>query len=425
MNSIHPNAPSAADRPPVVHPKYKWLIVAAGGLMGCVAVGVVFALAVFLQPMSADTGWSRAGISSAMTFAFLSMGLAGFGWGALSDRWGPRPVVLIGAALLGLANVLASRATNLLEFQILYGVMMGVSAGSFFAPVIATTAAWFDRHRGLAVSLVSAGMGMAPMTISPLVAWLVTHHGWRTTQFVIGVAAWIVLLPVALLMRRAPILASGASTSGDAAGGTAQSVETSASRALRSRPFIVLALTFFACCATHAGPIFHTVSYAIVCGLPTMAAVTIYSMEGFAGLGGRLLFGLAGDRYGAKPVLITGLLVQAFAAGSYLLVSHLMGFYAVASVFGMAYGGVMPLYAVLAREHFSPRILGTVLGAATVASSLGMALGPAIGGWIFDRFGSYAGMYIGSLAVGLGAAGIASAFPRGRIADTARRMQPA
>ena len=409
MESNRPDRDAQAATPAYV----PWLVVAAGGLMGCIAVGAVFALAVLLQPMAADTGWSRAGISSAMTFAFLAMGLAGFGWGAISDRWGPRPVVLAGAVLIGLANVLASRATSLLEFQALYGVLMGVAAGSFFVPVIANTAAWFDKHRSLAVSLVSAGVGIAPMTVSPFVAWLVTHHDWRTTQLIVGIGSWIVLLPAAMLMRRAPILARGApAASAGTATAAADVPEVPVGQALRSRAFIVLALTFFACCATHSGPIFHTVSYAIVCGLPTMAAVTIYSMEGLAGLGGRVLFGLAGDRFGAKPVLIVGLLVQAFGAGAYMLVTHLVGFYTVAFVFGMAYGGVMPLYAVLARDHFSPRILGTVLGAAAMVSSLGMALGPAIGGWLFDRFGSYAPMYAGSFAIGLGAAAIAVAFPR-------------
>jgi MFS family permease len=406
----NPDLSQAAPRPAAPSPFYPWLLVAAGGLMGCVAVGAVFALAVFLQPMAADTGWSRAGISSAMTFAFLGMGVASFGWGALSDRWGPRPVVLLGAVLLGLANVLASRATTLLQFQILYGVLMGMSAASFFVPVIATTAAWFDRRRSLAVSLVSAGMGVAPMTISPLVAWLITHHDWRTVQAIVGIGSWVVLLPVALLVRRAPIAPVTAS-SDTAPEATAAPAATTA-QALRSRPFLVLALTYFACCATHSGPIFHTVSYAMVCGLPTLAAVSIYSMEGLAGLGGRLVFGLAGDRFGARAALIAGLVIQAVGAGSYMLVSHLAGFYTVAFVFGMAYGGVMPLYAVLARDHFSPRILGTVLGAAAMVSSLGMALGPTLGGWLFDHFGSYAPMYAGSFAIGLGAAAIALAFPR-------------
>src|SRR5688500_10225179 len=147
---------------------YRWVIVGAGALMTCVAIGAMFSLAIFLEPLAVDTQWSRAGISSAMTLNFLVMGVGGFGWGAASDRFGARIVVLAGAVLLGLALVLASRADSLLEFQLTYGVLVGLSASAFFAPMIATTTGWFDSHRSLAVSLVSAGMGVAPLTISPV-----------------------------------------------------------------------------------------------------------------------------------------------------------------------------------------------------------------------------------------------------------------
>lgn len=399
-------------------PYYGWVIVAVGALMTCVGMGAMFSLAVFLQPMSDATGWSRTGVSSAMTLDFLVMGVAAFGWGAITDRFGPRIVVVAGAVLLGLGLALASRATSLIEFQLAYGVLVGLAAGSFFAPMIATTASWFEKHRSIAVSLVSAGMGVAPMTISPFARWLISTYDWRTAQLTIGVVAWLLLLPASLLVRRAP--ASAAGMGGAASGDPGLTV----AQALRSRQFIVLALTFFACCATHSGPIFHTVCYAISCGLPVMTAVTIYSVEGLAGLGGRVLFGVLGDRFGAKPVLVVGLMVQALAAGSYLFAGSLGEFYAVAVVFGMTYGGVMPLYAVLAREYFGPRIMGTVFGAAAMVSSLGMALGPSVGGWVFDRFGGYQWLYVGSFAVGLGAAAIALAFPPLPSARL-RRLSPA
>jgi len=400
---------------------YGWTVVAVGALMTCVGMGAVFSLPVFLQPITEQTGWTRAGVSSAMTLDFLAMGVAGFGWGALSDRFGPRIVVLVGALLLGLGLTLASRATSLLEFQLVYGVLVGIAAGSFFTPMMAAVSGWFIEHRGLAVSLVSAGLGVAPMTVSPIAGWLVTTLDWRTAQLIIGLAALVLLVPAALLVRRPP----AAAEAGPAAGGTtADGTGLSVARALRSPQFIVLALTFFACCATHSGPIFHTVSYAISCGLPAMAAVSIYSVEGLAGLGGRVLFGLLADRLGVKSVIVGGLLVQALAAGSYLFVSQLVGFYSVAAVFGLAYGGVMPLYAALAREYFGQRILGTVFGAAAMVSSLGMALGPVVGGWIFDTFNAYDWLYIGSFAVGIGAAAIALAFPPLPSAEP-RRLQPA
>ncbi|MCC8431055.1 MFS transporter [Reyranella aquatilis] len=385
---------------------YGWVIVGAGALMGCVAIGALFSLAVFLQPMSDDTGWSRTGISSAMTLDFLTMGVAAFGWGALSDRFGPRVVVLSGALLLGLGLALASRATSLLEFQLIYGVVVGIAAGAVFAPMIATVTGWFDRHRSLAVSLVSAGMGVAPMTISPFAQWLVSAYDWRTAQMTIAIAAWVLLVPAALLVRRPPEV-TAASPGMPAEGGEGMTV----GQALRSPQFIVLSLTFFCCCAAHSGPIFHTVSYALACGLPAMTAVTIYSVEGLAGLGGRILFGLLGDRYGARRIVVLGLMVQAVGAGSYYFTRDAGEFYAVAVLFGMAYGGVMPLYAVIAREYFPMRIMGTVFGGAAMISSLGMALGPAAGGWIFDTFHGYGYLYIASFGIGLAAVAVALAFP--------------
>jgi len=387
---------------------YGWVIVAAGGLMGCVAIGTLFSLAVFLQPMSTATGWSRTGISTAMTLDFLTMGVAAFGWGALLDRVGPRPVVLSGAILLGLGLFLSSRATSLLEFQIIYGVVVGAAASAIFVPMIVTTTGWFNKHRALAVSLVSAGMGMAPMTVSPFASWLIETHDWRTAQMWIAVLAWVVLVPTALLVRAAPPQAAAAATGG---ANDAADPGMTVGRAMRSPQFIVLGLTFLLCCATHSGPIFHTVSYAIACGLSVTTAVTIYSAEGLAGLAGRLVLGLAADRFGVKRVLVIGLLVQAVMAGAYFFTRQLGEFYAVAVIFGFAYGGVMPLYAAIAREYFPMHLMGRVFGGATALSSLGMALGPLAGGWVFDAHASYGWLYIGSFGLGMGAVAMALAFP--------------
>ena len=184
---------------------YGWVVVAAGALLTCVGMGSMFSLPVFLQPMSEATGWSRTGIGLAMTISFLTMGVGGFFWGTVSDRFGARLVVLFGAILLGSGIMLASRATSLLEFQLIYGIMVGLAAGSFFAPMIATVTGWFETHRSLAVSLVSAGTGIAPMTIAPFARWLISTYDWRTAQLVIGAMALLILVPVTFLVRRPPV----------------------------------------------------------------------------------------------------------------------------------------------------------------------------------------------------------------------------
>ena len=337
--------------------RYRWIIVAAGAFMGCVAIGSIFSLPVFLQPMSTATGWSRADISLAMTLNFVAMGVASFGWGAVLDRFGPRAVLLPGSSLLGLGLMLASRASSVEEFQLIYGVLVGAGGGAIFAPLMATVTGWFDRHRNLAVSLVSAGMGVAPLTVAPIAAVLVSNHDWRFAQLTIGLAVWTLLLPTAFLIRRAPAV-SHAPVQQRAAGSP-----MTARRALTSPQFAVLAGTYFLCCLTHSGPLFHTVSYAISCGLPVIAAVSIYSVEGLAGLAGRIVFGLLGDKLGTKRVFIFGLLQQAAAVFCYAFAHEQYQFYAVAIVFGFAYAGVMPFYAVLVRENFPPPIIGTLVGA--------------------------------------------------------------
>lgn len=391
----------------MIESHYRWVIVAAGGLLACVAAGAMFSLPVFLRPIAEETGWSVTGVSSAMTIAFLTMAVGSIAWGTLSDRWGPRPVVLIGSVLLAASLALASRATSLIEFQLIFGLVVGGATAATFAPMMACVTGWFDTHRSLAVSLVSAGMGMAPMTMAPFAAWLITIHDWRTSLLIIAGVAAALMIPVALLVRRPPALERGNATAPmDEGPQSAMSVR----QAIRSPQFVILLLTNFLCCATHAGPIIHTVSYAISCGIPMIAAVTIYSVEGLAGMGGRIAFGLLGDRFGAKRILVLGLLAQAFGALAYAFVRDLGAFYAVAAVFGFIYAGTMPLYAAIARENFPLRMMGTVIGGTAMAGSLGMAIGPLAGGLIYDSFGSYMWLYVGAWGIGIGAFLIALTF---------------
>src|SRR5512140_645040 len=187
--------------------RYRWVIVAAGGLLGCVAIGGMFSLPVFLQPIARDTGWSVTGVSTAMTIGFLAMAFTSMIWGTLSDRLGPLPVVLTGSAVLAASLALASLATSLVAFQFTFGLMVGAACAAIFAPMMACVTGWFDTHRSLAVSLVSAGMGLAPMTMSPLAAWIISIYTWRTSRLIVAGIAAAVMIPAALLVRRPPALA--------------------------------------------------------------------------------------------------------------------------------------------------------------------------------------------------------------------------
>jgi len=385
---------------------YGWVIVGAGIVITCLGMGTMMSLGIFLQPMSLATGWSRTSISTAALLNFLCMGPASFFWGALSDRFGTRMVVLAGGALLGLGLVAASQAGTVGQFQILFGMTIGVAAGSFYAPLTATAVRWFTRHRSLAVALISAGFAIGSTTISPFARLLITDYGWRTAMLTLGALSWLLIIPAALLVRKPPAWprARDAATSASPA-----EREFTVARALCTPQFAAISFTYFACCAAHSGPIFHMVSYAIDCGVPAMAA-TVFGAAGVASLSGRVIGGLAADRIGAKRMIVFGLALQALSVSLYVFTRDLAGFYGLALMFGFSYGAVMPLYAILVRDYFGARIMGTMFGAVNMASTLGMALGPWAGGWLYDTSGSYFWLYIGSFGIGLGAVAIALTF---------------
>lgn len=377
---------------------YRWVIVVIGGLIGCVAFGALFALPVFITDMAKQSGWSHTGISAAMTIAFLAMAFGGFISGTLTDRFGPFKVVFGGSALLALALAVASQAPSLLIFQACYGLFAGAAASAIMAPLMATVTGWFDTRVSLAVSLVSAGMGLAPATMTPLASWLITNHDWRFSMLTMAIIVACTMVPLSFFIRRPPVLEAIAKGAPPPASAGPQ---MTMGQALKSPPFIILALTNFFCCATHSGPIIHTISYAMTCGIPLVLASTIYTVEGLAGMGGRLVFGLAGDRFGAKRVVATGLFLQAVLALCYGMVNQLPGFYIVGALFGFTYAGVMPLYSALARENFPVTMMGAIIGGISAAGGLGMALGPLAGGLIYDQFASYFWLYTGAAGMGL------------------------
>jgi MFS family permease len=181
-------------------------------------------------------------------------------------------------------------------------------------------------------------------------------------------------------------------------------------QALRTRQFAAIGVTHLACCAAHSGPLFHMVTHVIDHGIPAITAVTVLGTAGLASIAGRVVCGMLADRFGVKPTLVAWLLLQALAVGLYLFPTRLLAFYALAVLFGVSYGGVMPLYAILVREYFGLRIMGSVFGAVAAVSTLGMALGPWAGGFLYDAFGGYAWLFAGAAASGLAAAAIAVTF---------------
>ena len=430
---------------------YGWVVLAAAFVIITMSIGTLFTLGVFLKPIEDSMGWSRSGIGAIGLFNWVVMGVGGVVSGFVSDRLGTRRVVLVGAVLLGLGLVLSSHVQDVWQLYVTFGLLVGAGVSTFYVPLTVLAIKWFDGRRGMAAAVVSTGNGLGILALAPLTRWLINEFDWRVAFLVLGNLAWVVVIPSALLLKGPagrpggglPFSSSGSSAAGaqrwpphspsgglPAGGLPFSSSGSSAAGAQRwpphsptggqpagglpaggqpvaggaapwaTWPFWAIALTHFCCCAAHSGPLFHLVSHAMDQGVDRMAAASILGASGLTSIFGRVGAGIVADRVGAKPTLLAALTLQAVLVLFYLFAAGTGGLYVVSLAFGVAYGGAMPLYALVTREYFGERILGTAYGGVFFISCIGMGLGSYAGGAIHDALGTYQWLFLGSFAIG-------------------------
>ena len=357
------------------------------------SIETLFTLGVFSKPIEDGMGWSRSSIGAIGLLNWIVMGLGGIVAGYLSDRLGTRAVVLVGGGLLGLGLVLSSQVQQIWQFYLTFGVMVGGGVSAFYVPLTVLAIKWFEGRRGLAAAIVSAGNGFGILALSPLSRWLINQFDWRIALLLLGNLAWLLVIPSALFLKSAPGSGSATRVPRAEPGDAAPSI-------FRAWPVWAIGITHFACCAAHSGPIFHMVSHAIDQGAASMAAATVLGVSGLSSIFGRIATGIVADRVGTKRTLISMLALQAVTIPLYLFARDVGALYALGLVFGVAYGGVMPLYALVTREYFGEKIMGTAYGVVFFVSCIGMGLGSYAGGVIHDALGTYQWLFLGSLAVG-------------------------
>jgi MFS family permease len=381
---------------------YGWVVLAAAFVIISLSIGMLFALGVFMKPMEDAMGWNRSSIGAISLVNWIVMGLGGMVAGYWSDRIGTRAVVLIGGLLLGLGLALSSQVKEIWQFYVTFGVMVGGGVSAFYVPLTVLAVKWFEERRGLAAAIVSAGNGFGILALSPLSGWLIDQFDWRTALLILGDLAWLVVIPTAFLLRSAPRAtrrAENMPTIGIPDGHTI-AAKGGASIFL-AWPVWAIGITHFACCAAHSGPIFHMVSHAMDKGVAGISAAALLGMSGLSSIVGRVGAGLVADRYGSKQTLIAMLTLQAAMVALYLVAYDVVTLTALGLVFGVAYGGVMPLYALVTREYFGEKVLGTAYGIVFFISCIGMGLGSWAGGVIHDALGTYQWLFLASVAIGV------------------------
>ncbi len=380
---------------------YGWVIVAVCTVLLATQAGIMYSFGVFFKPLAADLGSSRAAISGVYSLFMITSGVFGIPMGWLADRFGPAKMAAICGFLTGLGLVLTSQVNSLWQLYLAYGLVGGIGISAGFPITTSTTARWFVKRRGLVLGVVSAGVGLGTLTVLPLAEHLITDFGWSRAYFILGIAAWVIIITGALFLRRDPE-AIGRRPYGVEAplpeSNTSHkerkihvSLETGVtlSTAARSRPLWMLILIYFLFNVSIQMIMVHLVNYATDLGIAPLVAATVVSAIGIGSIVGRLVMGTASDRIGSNNALIICCITLVTSLLWLMFARELWMFYLFAFVFGFAYGGEVPQMPTLTSRFFGLQAVTALVGTVMVGTSTGGALGSWIGGRIFDVTHSY------------------------------------
>ena len=372
---------------------YAWARLAASlGLMTLGGVGM-YAAAVVLPAIQADFGITRSQASLPYTVTMIGFGFGGILMGRLADRYGVMVPVMIGIVALGLGFVAAGFAPNLTAFAIAQCLLIGAFGNAAtFVPLVADTSLWFTRRRGIAVAICASGNYLAGAVWPPVLQHFFDADGWRQTFIGVGIFSIVAMLPLALALRRRPPEQAhteppirGAHPSAQPLGFTPGALQA------------LLCVAGLACCVAMSMPQVHIVAYCGDLGFgPARGAEMLSLMLGF-GIVSRLASGWICDHIGGLRTLLLGSLLQGVALALFLFFDGLVSLYVISALFGLFQGGIVPSYAIIVREYFTPREAGARVGLVLMATLFGMALGGWMSGVVFDLTGSYRAAFVNGI----------------------------
>lgn len=390
-------------RPPAeAESPYAWWRLAVSLALMTLGGAGMYSVTVVLPRIQADFGIDRGAASFPYTLTMIGFGVGGILMGKLSDRFGVMVPVIGGAVGLGLGFIAAGAATSLWQFTLAQGLLIGLlGTSATFAPLVADTSRWFTRRRGIALAICMSGNYVAGAIWPPVVQHFIENGGWRQAYFTIGVVCLVAMLPLALVLRRPPPALAGAEP---VPVGTVPSVASAGERPLGLSPGTLQALLCVAgvsCCVAMSMPQVHIVAYCTDLGFGAARGAEMLSIMLGMGVASRLISGWISDRIGGLRTLLLGSVLQGIALLMFLPFDGLVPLYLISGMFGLFQGGIVPSYALIIREHFSPVQAGVRTGTVLMATLLGMALGGWMSGAIFDLTGSYQAAFVNGIGFNL------------------------
>jgi MFS family permease len=383
--AANPGEPDATDSATA------WLRLCVAVLLSTIGGVGMWSVVVALPAIQADFGVGRAEAALPFTLVMVGFACGGVVMGRLADRFGIAVPLALGTVSLSLGYLAVSLASSLTQVALAHGLLIGIGCSASFGPLMADISHWFVRRRGIAIAIAAAGNYLAGVVWPPVVQHFIASDGWRATHTGIGLFLLIAMLPLVFLLRRRIEHHHAAAASAAFA------------RRQIAMPFspmilqVLLCLAGVACCVAMSMPQVHIVAYCGDLGYGVARGAEMLSLMLGFGIVSRVASGFIADRIGGVRTLLLGSVLQGAALVLYLLFDGLFSLYVISALFGLFQGGIVPSYAIIIREYFSPKETGTRLGLVLMATLLGMALGGWMSGAIFDFAGSYQAAFLNGI----------------------------
>jgi MFS family permease len=369
-----------------------WLRLAVAVLLSTLGGVGMWSYMVALPAIQSDFGIGRGEASLPFTLAMIGFACGGVLMGKLADRFGIAVPMALGTLLLTAGYLLVGLSSSVWQVALAHGLLIGLGCSASFGPLMADTSHWFVRRRGIAVAIAASGNYVAGTIWPPIVQHFIASDGWRTTHMALGIFVCVTMLPLVFFMRKR--VAHSQSDASSAALAKRQAESPFSPMTLQ----VLLLIAGVACCVAMSMPQVHIVAYCGDLGYGVARGAEMLSvMLGF-GIISRVASGFIADRIGGVPTLLLGSVLQGVALFLYLWFDGLVSLYVISAMFGLFQGGIVPSYAIIVREYFSPKEAGTRVGLCLMATLLGMALGGWMSGVIFDFTGSYRAAFLNGLA---------------------------
>jgi len=373
---------------------YGWVMVIIAIFVLAIETLTICAFGIFLIPITTEFGWDRGEFSGVLTVMLIVAGFLGILTGRLSDKYGPRIPVTIGGIIAGGGFLLLSIVSSLWQVYLVWGLFIGIGTSCIYIPTLSTIPKWFAKNSGVAMGLTATGLGIGGIVTPILAQWLISSYGWQQALIILGIIILIIVAPIAQFMKHSPQMAGlspyGANSSIKQKQSSPPTIKGfHFNKSVKTVRFWILgSIIFFFLFAVQIVST-HFVPLAVDNGIHAILAASILSIIAATSIIGRNLVGFVCDKVGTKLTLIASLSMLTLSLIWLFFTKELWTFYVFAILFGIAYGGIIPVRTLIVAEIFGHKSLGTTLGSVTLFGTVGSAIGPLVAGSVYDVTGSY------------------------------------